>query len=94
LQAAQDSSAAGAALQWRLAPGQRLAHHGWDGEHVLYNDLSGDTHLLDQAALALLLCLRSGPLSEAALAGELAAGDEALGELLGQLESLDLIEAC
>ncbi|MGJ9418441.1 HPr-rel-A system PqqD family peptide chaperone [Massilia sp. CMS3.1] len=46
---------------WRLAPGQRLLHRCWDGECVLYNDLSGDTHLLDEFALALLHHLQAGP---------------------------------
>jgi PqqD family protein of HPr-rel-A system len=46
---------------WRLAPGQRLLHRCWDGECVLYNDLSGDTHVLDEVALALLLQLRAAP---------------------------------
>jgi PqqD family protein of HPr-rel-A system len=52
---------------WRLAPGQRLLHRCWDGECVLYNDLSGDTHLLDEAALALLQHLQAAPQAAAQL---------------------------
>lgn len=53
---------------WRLAPGQRLLHRCWDGECVLYNDLSGDTHLLDEFALALLQQLQAQPQSAEQLA--------------------------
>ena len=53
---------------WRLAPGQRLLHRCWDGECVLYNDLSGDTHLLDEFALALLQQLQAQPQSAVQLA--------------------------
>jgi PqqD family protein of HPr-rel-A system len=53
---------------WRLAPGQRLQYRCWDGECVLYNDLSGDTHLLDEFALALLEQLGRAPQAAAQLA--------------------------
>ncbi|GGC17008.1 hypothetical protein [Pseudoduganella buxea] len=53
---------------------------------MLYNDLSGATHQLDEAALALLLDLRDGLLG----AGDLA--DPALLPLLDSLRQLDLIE--
>lgn len=48
---------------WRLAQGQRLLYHCWDGECLLYNDLSGDTHLLDEFAISLLEELRAAPQS-------------------------------
>jgi len=53
---------------WRLTRGQRLLRQCWDGECVLYNDLSGDTHLLDEFALALLEQLQAAPQSTAQLA--------------------------
>jgi PqqD family protein of HPr-rel-A system len=53
---------------WSLRPGQTLQHRHWDGEYVLYNDLSGDTHLLGDAAIVLLQALRSGPTTCSALA--------------------------
>ncbi len=53
---------------WRLVPGQRLQYRCWDGECVLYNDLSGDTHLLDEFALALLEQLQAAPQAAAQLA--------------------------
>lgn len=52
---------------WRVIPGQLLVYRCWDDEAVLYNDLSGATHLLGPAALCLLQALRAGPLDEAAL---------------------------
>jgi PqqD family protein of HPr-rel-A system len=69
---------------WRVRPGQRLAWRSWGDDSVLYNDLSGDTHLLDGATLQLLLALQAGaqPADEA----------EALADLLLQLERLALIE--
>lgn len=87
---------------WRLTPGQVLACREWDGEAVLYNDLSGSTHLLDGAALDLLYALRDQPADAAALAARLAdrfdAGDDDLvsliDDMLATLARLDLIEPC
>jgi PqqD family protein of HPr-rel-A system len=79
-------------LVWRLAPGQRLAHRGWDGEYVLYNDLSGDTHLVGADALRLLQALQRSACAEAALAGALALAGDAVAALLDELEVLSLIE--
>jgi PqqD family protein of HPr-rel-A system len=87
---------------WRLTPGQALACREWDGEAVLYNDLSGSTHLLDGAALDLLHALRDQPADAAALAARLAdrfdAGDDDLvsliADMLATLAGLDLIEPC
>jgi PqqD family protein of HPr-rel-A system len=80
---------------WRLTPSQSLAHRGWDDEFVVYNDLSGDTHLLGADAMQVLLCLRDGPLAEPAIAQRLGAGPdehEALAVLLAELGALALIE--
>ena len=71
---------------WRLAPGQHLLHRCWDGECVLYNDLSGDTHLLGEPAIDLLLALQANP-------SEIAEPDEDMLALLTELEALALIEA-
>jgi PqqD family protein of HPr-rel-A system len=85
---------------WRVIPGQLLAFREWDGEAVLYNDLSGNTHLLDGGAIDVLQALRTEPCVSAALAarlaGPLGAGaDELLPEIddmLAELARLDLIE--
>jgi len=85
---------------WCLRPGQTLAYRHWDGEYVLYNDLSGDTHLLGDAAIELLLVLKAGPASRQALAAVLEAQfeidplelDLETGELLRHLQHLYLID--
>jgi PqqD family protein of HPr-rel-A system len=86
---------------WRLVPGQRLQYRCWEGECVLYNDLSGDTHLLDELALAVLEELQVAPRSAAQLAAafELAPdaapdGDDGalLATLLDDLAALQLVE--
>lgn len=73
-------------MSWRLVPGQALLHRGWDGAFVLYNDLSGATHLLSEDAMALLLALRDGDVTPEELAG--------VGEMLATLRQLDLVEPC
>ncbi len=81
---------------WRLAPGQRLVHRCHDGECVLFNDLSGDTHLLDDLTLGLLQALGEAPQSTSALAGGDPADPDtlaALDELLASLAALYLVEA-
>ncbi len=86
---------------WRLAPGQRLVHRCHDGECVLFNDLSGDTHLVDELTLGLLQALAEAPQSASALADGGADSPEpadpdtlaALDELLSSLAALYLVEA-
>ena len=85
---------------WRVVPGQLLVCREWDGEAVLYNDLSGNTHLLDGAAIDVLQALRAAPLDAAALAQGLAerfgaTADELspeIEDMLAELARLDLIE--
>jgi len=87
---------------WRLIPGQSLRCLEWDGEVVLYNDVSGSTHLLDGAALELLHALQSGPGDAASLTMLLADRFDADGaeladfieDTLAVLAGLDLVEAC
>lgn len=87
------------APSWHVLPGQRLQYREWDQEAVLFNDLSGDTHLLDADALALLLAVRDGAADLAALrlalgvdAADGAQADAALHALLAQLAAICLIE--
>jgi PqqD family protein of HPr-rel-A system len=82
---------------WQVTPGQSLRYRAWGDESVLYNDLSGDTHLLGAGALHLLLALQHGAAGEALLAASLRAAcpsaDEAeLAVLLAELAALSLIE--
>ncbi len=69
---------------------------------MLYNDLSGDTHLLGEPAIHVLLALQAGPATQAALAAGVRAefagddgevDDATVDELLAGLQSLVLIEA-
>lgn len=87
---------------WCLTPGQLLRSREWQGEHVLYNDLSGDTHVLNDSAVWLLHALRERALDAAALTaamraefdaegGEVAEADVAA--LLDELAALALVEA-
>lgn len=85
---------------WRVIPGQTLVYRCWDDEAVLYNDLSGATHLLGPAGVCLLEALRTGPADEAALAAALLVEfdidadflAEELASVLDSLARLDLIE--
>ena len=80
---------------WKLIEGQSLSHRGWDDEYVVYNDISGDTHLLGPDAMQLLLRLQAAPADEDVLAHALdvEAGErDALILALEQLAGLNLIE--
>lgn len=86
-------------ILWRVRPGQQLRHWGWDEQCVLYNDLSGDTHLLDEAALLVLLTLAREPATDAALAQALDLEDQGeagawLAGLLDSLKAQHLVEPC
>lgn len=88
---------------WQLVPGQSLRHRGWNDEFVVYNDLSGDTHLLGADAMGLLRLLKAGPRHEQALHDVLFRPDAGadpdaeracLGELLHMLRVIALIGQC
>ncbi|KQV79051.1 hypothetical protein ASD15_20510 [Massilia sp. Root351] len=82
---------------WRLMAGQRLRSRSWDGEEfVLYNNLSGDTHLLDAASIEVLNALQRGAAGTAVLADALQLDSTELAqleELLDELRALNLVEA-
>ena len=90
---------------WKVTTGQTLGHYGWDEEFVLYNSLSGDTHLLESFAMEILFLLQQrGPLSAAAVLDALGPLDDTgdtgndqpdiaeLSVVLDQLQSLVLID--
>ena len=86
---------------WRLQRGQSLRHHRWGEECVVYNSLTGHTHLLDLNALDLLLALQDGPQDIAGLCSTLASPGEDAGELaaaigavLDELRLNSLVEPC
>lgn len=78
--------------------GQLLATATWgDGVHVVYNDLSGDTHLLGADAVGVLRRLQQGAAAESTLAAVCCDADGApctvdAGALLAQLAALALVE--
>lgn len=89
-------------LCWRVRPGAQLEWKHWDDESVVFNALTGDTHLLDLTAAAGLACLEAQARSleqlVAALAQKLEVeADAQLHEytrrLVGHLQQLGLIEA-
>lgn len=86
---------------WGLMAGQSLRTKTWDGaEYLLYNDLSGDTHLLDADALDLLLLLRTADSDEATLAAALTVAGDAIdavaadevAAILAELARLSLVK--
>lgn len=83
---------------WRVTPGQLLEHRGWNEQFVLYNSLSGDTHLLGADAIDILLQLQRGAADQATLLATLADGSASedaaacLADLLAELKSLFLVE--
>lgn len=88
-------------MNWKPRAGQRLRMLSDDEETVVYNDLSGDTHLLSGIAASLLERLRQGPADDDSLAGFLAsewdldtdmAPAELARHLLSELAALSLIE--
>ena len=86
------SGASRSPTMWHVLPGQTLRHRVWDDECVLYNDVSGNTHLLDPNALLILQALQARPLALADLCSALEAGPDAEAEIAALLEQLATIE--
>ena len=85
---------------WQLTPGQSLLARQFGDEFVLYNDLSGDTHLLGASAMQALRLLQPAPASFDAVADALALADGAgrddqfdaeVDAVLAQLAALALV---
>ncbi len=76
------------AQQWRIVPGQLLRSRSWDGQSVLYNEVSGATHLLDDATLELLQALRDDGMTAQDW------DDADLQHTLAELGKLYLVEPC
>jgi PqqD family protein of HPr-rel-A system len=55
-------------MKWRLISNQAVRLRSWDNEYVIYNSLSGDTHLVGPAAAQILTQLQRAPADVAALA--------------------------
>lgn len=77
---------------WRVAGGQTLKRREWDGEAVLFNDLSGSTHLLSSTAVWLIERLAAAPATKAELAAALGAELAAQALADGAGEPADAID--
>ncbi len=78
---------------WQLLPGQALHHRVWDDECVLFNDLTGATHLLDPNALDVLLALRAGAAAVAQLCQRLSIDPTDLDAVGGLDDTLTALAA-
>jgi len=87
---------------WRR-PGPAVLHYRqWQDDVVLFNEVSGATHLLTLEALVVLQHIGAAPTPESALAAVLRERFEVddatlthdVAELLEQLSCLNLIEPC
>jgi PqqD family protein of HPr-rel-A system len=54
-------------MKWQAISTQAVYLRSWDDEFVVYNSLSGDTHLLGAAAGHILTALHRGPSDETSL---------------------------
>jgi PqqD family protein of HPr-rel-A system len=88
-------------MKWRLMSDQVLHFRSWDDEFIIYNSLSGDTHLLGSTAAQILLKLQQAPSNATALTESLAPllhaemDDELVFQIehiLADLDTLALIE--
>jgi PqqD family protein of HPr-rel-A system len=88
-------------MKWSLISDQALHFRSWDDEFVVYNSLSGDTHLLGSVAAQILLKLQQAPSNSATLAESLAPllhadrDDDVVAQIehiLADLDTLALIE--
>lgn len=86
---------------WKVSGAGKLHCRFWEGDYVVFNPLSGDTHLLDVVAGRVLMDILDNP-STAAVLVDRAAGflgverDEALSsyvkDILLKLDEIGLIE--
>jgi PqqD family protein of HPr-rel-A system len=88
-------------MKWRVIPNEALHFRTWGDEVVVYNSLSGDTHLLGSATAQILLNLQKAPSDVATLADSLAPFFQVapgadlplqIDQLLCELNALALIE--
>jgi PqqD family protein of HPr-rel-A system len=91
------------ALTWQLRAGQQLRMVAGNDESVIYNDYSGETHLLSAIAVSMLRHLKKTQANFPSISTFLASewefeSDEELRQtahaLLAELDGLSLIETC
>lgn len=77
-------------MMWQVSSGDALHIRSWNDEFVVYNTLSGDTHLLGSSAAHVLLKLRQTASDAVTLATSLAPliQAEMNDEFVSQIEQL------
>ncbi len=87
--------------KWRIAGGERLQWRYWDGDYVVFNPLSGQTHLLDIVTGKVLMLIMSGSSSATEFRSEISTFLEvdddnrlskSISDILSRLEEAGLIE--
>lgn len=90
-------------MKWQAVSAQALRLTSWDDEFVVYNGLSGDTHLLDLTTGQILRAVCDAPADIEELAGSLGEfwhvhPDEefrvGIQRILNDLRALALVEHC
>lgn len=90
------------AKRWQRNPATRFASRAWADEAVVYDALTGDTHLLEPLSTELLRRLEAGPKTSDELAAALAADFEFAPEddvpaltagALAKLRELGMVDA-
>jgi len=88
-------------MLWRIIGDDVLRFRSWNDEFVVYHALSGDTHILEEANVQLLLELQRTPSDMLSLARQLASqwqcelDDDLVREIemaLTDMQALSLIE--
>ncbi|MBU2711839.1 HPr-rel-A system PqqD family peptide chaperone [Zooshikella harenae] len=86
---------------WQTISSEYLHWARWESETVVFNELTAETHLLNDLTLAILLILYESPLSCSMLLSQLYSeyqvdsdtlSDAQLSYLLNELDELGLIE--
>jgi len=78
--------------RWQTRDFDKLVHETWDTETFVSNPNSGNTHVLNEAAFALLKSLASTPSRDVDLAQDFdAVSAELRAALLQQLQQLELV---
>ena len=81
-----------AAVTWRLVPADSLCWREWAGELVVFNDLSGNTHLLNPlAGLVLMRLAESRAMFSAAELTESIGQSEAMGPDIALIEAVEAV---
>jgi PqqD family protein of HPr-rel-A system len=88
-------------MKWQLVAAHAVKLRAWDDELIVFNYLSGDTHLLGDAAGHIVAILQHSPADDRTIAAELCRRmqfgrtDEVIpevGHILAELKALNLVE--